>query len=539
MNNNAIDICVVDGDSEQRETLRRSLEPHGYSIAEAVDGPEGLKTIYQERPKVVICGLQLPSLSGLQICRHLRADPTLDGTYVIVIAGQERPGNKTRTLQAGADDYIQKPLHIEEVLARVRNGLRFHRLQEQLRRNALVDGLTDLWNHASFRDQLENEFQRTRRYGGEVTLMMVDLDHFKAINDTYGHEVGNSVLKLTARHLKNGVRETDRVARYGGEEFAVICPETSLDDAAGLAERLRETLPIHVQLPAQPDLLIHASFGLASSSDPRVQSVSDLINLSDQSLYQSKHAGRNRVTRCDRLDAADPDPAMRAPEVERLRKEVVALSLRAKEYCLQSVWALIQALEARDGYSAWHSRNVTLYTKWLVEDMGWPKQLKTAIANAAMLHDLGKIGLPDDLLLKPQSSNPAEAALLREVPLVTCKILEPLRVFETETTIIRHLRERWDGAGFPDGLRETSIPIGSRLLAITEAFDSITCNRGHRGGKSIDQALDAIDAAAGTQFDPEFCQRLRASVNRQRERWQQQVNRARIEMPEIVAAQHG
>ena len=533
MTNHAIDICIVNGDASQREALRAGLEPHGYSLVEAVDGPEALKAIYQHRPRVLICALQLPSLSGLQVCRHVRADPTLDGTYVIITSPNERRGHKTRTLLAGADDYVEQPCELEELLARVRNGLRFHRLQERLRRTALTDGLTDLWNHAHFRDLLEREFQRTNRYGGEMSLIMVDLDHFKAINDTYGHETGNSVLKLTSRHLKNG--DIDQVARYGGEEFAIICPETTLEDAASLADRLRETLPIHVQLPEQPDLQIHASFGVVSTCDNRVQSVGDLINLADQAMYQSKHSGRNMVTRADNMGDDLQRGEVAAPEVDRLRKEVVTLSLRAKDYCLQSVWALIQALEERDGYSAWHSRNVSLYTKWLVEDMGWPKQLKTAIANAAMLHDIGKIGLPDRLLLEPQPSIPSEAELVRDVPLITCKILEPLRVFDTETIIIRHLRERWDGSGHPDGLAGTDIPIGSRLLALTEAFDSITCNRAMRAGKSIEEALDQIDAFAGTQFDPEFCQRLRATVTRERERWQRQVDRARIELPDFVA----
>jgi len=271
-----------------------------------------------------------------------------------------------------------------------------------------------------------------------------------------------------------------------------------------------------------------------SSTDSHVASVADLINQSDRALYHSKRTGRNRVTAAHEIRSDTPVEEVRVTEVERLRKEVLTLSMRAKDYCLQSVWALIQALEARDGYSAWHSRNVTLYTKWLAEAADWPKPLRVATTNAAMLHDLGKIGLPDQLLLTPRTFVPSEAALIRQVPQMTRKILEPLRVFDTETLIIRHLRERWDGGGYPDGLEGNSVPIGSRLLAVTEAFDSITCNRAFRAGKSIDEALEVIDAEAGAQFDPTFVAMLRENIESQRGRWQAQVDRARVELPAVV-----
>jgi diguanylate cyclase (GGDEF)-like protein len=532
----AVDICIIEDDGAQRALIRRQLEPHGYSIVEAGDGPEGLRAIYKHRPRVLICDLMLPTLSGLQICRHVRADPTLDGTFILVVTAHgDGAQKKKKTLLAGADDFLHKPYDPDELLARIRNGLRFHRLQERLRTAALTDGLTDLWNHMHFRDLLEREFQRTRRYGGEVSLLMIDLDNFKAINDTYGHEVGNSVLRLTARHLERISRDSDIVARYGGEEFSIICPSTPVDEAAQLAERIRCSLPVSVRLKDYPELCVHASIGVVSSTDGHVASVAELINQSDRALYHSKRTGRNRVTVAQEIRSDTPVDEVRVTEVERLRKEVLTLSMRAKDYCLQSVWALIQALEARDGYSAWHSRNVTLYTKWLAEAADWPKPLRVATTNAAMLHDLGKIGLPDELLLTPRTLVPAEAALIRQVPQMTCKILAPLRVFDTEMLIIRHLRERWDGGGYPDGLHGNSVPIGSRLLAITEAFDSITCNRAFRPGKSIDEALAVIEAEVGAQFDPEFVAMLRASVESDRGRWQAQIDRARVELPTVIA----
>ncbi|MBN2446974.1 MAG: HD domain-containing protein, partial [Phycisphaerae bacterium] len=228
------------------------------------------------------------------------------------------------------------------------------------------------------------------------------------------------------------------------------------------------------------------------------------------------------------------DGQMQVGEVERLRKQVVGLSMQAKELCLQSVWALVQALEARDPFTAQHSRNVRFYAKCLVEAAGWPENLRVATANAAMLHDLGKIGVPDRVLQKPTALTQSEALILRRVPLITCKILEPLKVFETETLIIRHLRERFDGTGYPSGLTGTDIPIGSRLLAVVEAFDALTSDRAHRSSRPICQAIAEIRADAGAHFDPQFIDLLGTVVNTQERRWQARVDQTRASLERVA-----
>ncbi len=528
MQRNEIDICVIEDDAAERALLVTRLAPLQCSIVEADSGDTGLRAIYQYRPRVVICDVLLPVLDGIHVCRRIRSDPSLDGTYVVIVSAYDTADRKKELLRAGADDYLRKPYDVEELLARIRAGLRLNRLQERLQHAALTDGLTELWNHNQFRAQLDREYARARRYGGQVSLMMLDLDHFKAVNDTHGHEVGNQALKLTARLISRSVRETDFVARYGGEEFAVICPETSLSDATVVAERIRTGIRRLPPPAGASNLRLQISIGIATTEDSRVSSVTDLINLGDQALYESKRAGRNRVTRCDELlEGAQPDQIVVA-DVERLRKEIVALAMRSKQLCLQSVWALIQALEARDGYSAWHSRSVTAYTRWLAKAAGGSNHMIETLSNAAMLHDLGKIGLRDELLFQTQPADQGQAAALRQVPLITCKILEPLKIFRTEILIIRHLRERYDGTGWPDGLRGGQIPYGSRLLAITEAFDSLTCDRALRPGHSLDAALDAISAGTNAQFDPQLVDLLRQTVGAQRARWQQQIRKARV-----------
>ena len=358
MDGDAVDICIIEDDHTERALLLRRFVKQGLSVVQASGGTEGLELVRRHHPHVVVCDVMLPDLNGIELCRQVRTDSTLAGTYFIMITAYDSQKRKRDALNAGADDYLIKPYDPHELEAKTRNGLRLSRLQEKLRRAALTDGLTGLWNHAHFRDLLDKEFSRTRRYGGEVTLLMIDLDHFKAVNDTYGHEAGNQVLRATAQLLQQSVRDIDIVARYGGEEFTVICPQTPLDAAVQIAERIRATLPTQVRLPGHPELEVRASLGVASSADPRAVSAQDLATLSDQCLYEAKAHGRNRVCRCDQVGATgvvQPEPGS---EVERLRKQVVALNMHAKHLCLQSVWALVQAIEARDPYTARHSRSV-------------------------------------------------------------------------------------------------------------------------------------------------------------------------------------
>jgi diguanylate cyclase (GGDEF)-like protein len=530
MNANLVDVCIIEDDADQRALLFQHLLAGHFSVIEAEDAESGLVQIRQHHPRVVICDMGLPGMNGLELCRQVRSDPALDGTYLVVVSACGDREMKHQVLNSGADDCVIKPYDVEELTARLRNGLRVSKLQERLRHAALTDALTGLWNHAQFRELLDREFARTRRYGGVASLLMLDLDHFKVINDTYGHEIGNLVLEAVARHLLDMVRDTDVVARYGGEEFAVICPATHLDDAARLAERIRQTIPQNVRVTTCTDLSVTASIGAACTSDPRVTSVRDLIDQADQALYIGKHRGRNRVVRADAIEDPWPTPQVEHSEVDRLRRQVVVLNAQAQQLCLQSICSLVQALETRDRFTAWHSRNTTFYVTDLAEAAGLPQPLRTAITNAGMLHDLGKIGVPDGILQSTTPLTEAQAAVLRQVPLITCKILEPLRIFETETLIIRHLRERFDGTGYPFGLHGTVIPVGSRLLAVAEAFDALTSERPYRPGLNEQEALRVIQAEASRQFDPQFTDLLAQVFAAHRDRWLARIQLAQAEL---------
>ncbi len=520
------DVCLVARDAAEAAQLAARLAEDDCAVVREACGRDALAVVRGARPAVVVCDVELPDMGGLEFLQSVRGDHALDGVFVILIA--ERPDAHLRraALHGGADDFLVKPLDLDELEARLRSGLRISRLQEKLQQAAVTDGLTGLANHARFREQLEREFTRARRYGGVVSLLMIDLDHFKAVNDTFGHEIGNEVLQRVARSLRQLVREIDLPARYGGEEFAVICPETTLDDAFALAGRIRRSLAERTRVASIPELAPTVSIGVAASNSPGVCGVADLINQADHALYVGKRAGRNCVVRCDEPGEPMPSAETRAADVDVLHKRIASLSLQAKQLCLQSVWALVQAIEARDPATAYHSRNTMEYARELADAAGWSDNQSAILCNAAMLHAIGRIGVPDRILESAGALSPDDAALLRQVPLLSCRILEPLRVFETEIVIIRHLRERWDGSGYPNGLAGPMIPLGARFLAVAEAFDALTSFRRHRPVRSIDEALDVLRDEAGRHFDPEVVARLVELADQRRGAWERRIETA-------------
>ena len=169
MHRDTVDICVIEDDPAERQLLTQRLLRREYRVVCADDGPQGLQLIYRHRPKVIVCDVGLPDLDGIEICRRVRSDPTLDGVYFVLVTAFDSTARKKAALTAGADDYLCKPYDPEELWARIRNGMRIHRLQERLQRAALTDGLTELWNHTQFRNLLDGEFARTRRYGGVLS----------------------------------------------------------------------------------------------------------------------------------------------------------------------------------------------------------------------------------------------------------------------------------------------------------------------------------------------------------------------------------
>ncbi len=294
-------VLIVDDSEDALRLAKRRLAPEGLDIVCAGDGREGLELARTENPDLILLDVKMPETSGFEVCRALKDDSELAAIPVVFLSGSGGPREKVKGLDLGAVDYVTKPFDAFELRARVRAALRTKRLQDLLMEQAQLDPLTGLANRRSLENRLAQEWARTRRHGDSLSFIMADIDHFKHVNDTFGHAVGDRVLQKVADVLKRESREMDVPARYGGEEFALLVPGESGEGSASLAERCRIGIEELRTVHDEQEIRTTASFGVA---DERAQqSWSDLVVAADDALFRAKDEGRNRVQR----HAANPD----------------------------------------------------------------------------------------------------------------------------------------------------------------------------------------------------------------------------------------
>jgi two-component system, cell cycle response regulator len=302
-------ILVVDDNQDNIEIIATRLRFRGYEILEASDGNRALELVTEAAPDLILLDVMLPDIDGYEISRRIKGDEKLPFIPIILVTARDSTQDKVAGLDAGADDYLTKPINFPELEARVRSMLRIKRLQDELEeknreleRLSISDGLTGLFNHRHIHDLLAEEFERVERTNDQMSVAMFDLDRFKSVNDTYGHQAGDRVLLELADILRETARDIDRLGRYGGEEFMVLLPETGIEDAAVFVERVRREVsrrPFDVGRDEPLHMTISA--GVASYPHPSIDSVETMVGLADEALYAAKKGGRDRVVRFDEM----------------------------------------------------------------------------------------------------------------------------------------------------------------------------------------------------------------------------------------------
>jgi two-component system cell cycle response regulator len=303
-------ILVVDDDPETARLLRTWFRGQPYEILEARDGAAGLEAAARERPHLILLDLKMPVLDGHEVARGLKREPTTNGIPVILLSAVNTIEAKVEAFAAGVDDYVVKPFAFEEVDARIRAMLRkreLYRQKDNLARNLQatnarlndllqVDEKTGLQTFRDFQRHLAQEWLRAQRYGMPLSLVMLDLDDFKRVNDTLGHPAGDRALKEFATLVRGGARATDVPARFGGEEFAIILPHTTGTMAALVAERIVAAVREFVFLGEDMPTRLTVSGGVATfPSHPDINSPDALVRAADRALYRAKEQGKNRV----------------------------------------------------------------------------------------------------------------------------------------------------------------------------------------------------------------------------------------------------
>ncbi|NOT54195.1 MAG: diguanylate cyclase [Deltaproteobacteria bacterium] len=295
-------ILVVEDDREIRDMVTMMVKSMGYTVVTAVNGKDALTRLREHPIDIVLLDLMMPEMDGFEFCQKVREDPTLRDLHIIITSARDALEDKVRGLELGAADYLTKPFSLTELQARIKVGERIVRYQKMLRAQqvqlehlAREDALTGLANRRRFEERAREELIRAGRYQHPLSLLLADLDHFKAINDTYGHPYGDLVLKEVGQALVRHCRSSDLCARYGGEEFAILLPETPLPESQFVAERLCAAVRDLPFTQGAKAILVTASFGVACFSVTNPQSLEELMKQADQALYVAKDKGRNRV----------------------------------------------------------------------------------------------------------------------------------------------------------------------------------------------------------------------------------------------------
>jgi len=386
---------------------------------------------------------------------------------------------------------------IREILCGVLSNARMY---QDARDSYLIDPLTGVGTRRLFDEKLGAECVRATRYDRPFCLAVVDVDHFKTINDELGHDVGDQALKAVGQVLAGQKRQTDVLARYGGDEFVMLMPETHIEAAATVMERMRAAV---AEVPLPGDHRISLSCGVAEQMADQQESGGDLFRRADLALFEAKRAGRN-CTRSWRnvSEKLGFDDFLSSENVLDLQQQVVDLSDSARDMFAESIWGLVRAIEARDPFTSSHSEHVVHYAVAIAQTMGLAEDELDVIRRAGMIHDIGMIGVPDSILRSARALTEDERAKIEQHPRIGAHILQQMRSLEREIPVVRHHHERWDGQGYPNGISGTRIPLLARIVSVADAFDAITSNRSHRRSRTVAQAVSIITDGIKTQFAP-------------------------------------
>jgi two-component system, cell cycle response regulator len=449
----------------------------------------------ESAPALLALGVESPSIAMRQVWRLLLPYALIP--TVVALMGYMTHTTTSRSVETGV--YIVGALLLELILIHqflaYRELIAYANRSRRLESLAGADPITGLLNHRSLVAALDHELARSQRYGRACSLLFLDLDHFKALNDTFGHQAGDAALHEFSAIVRGALRGTDSLGRWGGEEFVVLLPETGRAEALVVAERIRSGVASHT-FWAIGGAHITCSLGFATYPDDAPDR-DVLLEVADRAMYAAKRLGRNQVRGVS-------DPAVLAAQESRVSgpREDAAL--------IGTVETLAALVEARDQYTGQHVDTVAQLSTRLALALGLDASQAQLVGIAGRLHDVGKVAIPDAVLLKPTDLTDEEWALIRTHPGIGAAILTRIPALHGLAPVIRAHHERWDGKGYPDRLSGSVIPLGARILAVADAFSAMTTDRPYHPARDKGNAIAEMRRCSGSQFDPEVVDSLQS-----------------------------
>jgi len=497
-------ILAIDDDSTTLLLLEKVIDQMGYKFIHASSGSEGLEKAITEKPDLILLDIMMPELHGFEVCRRLKKNNQTHGIPVVFVTAKHETEDKITALELGSVDYITKPIDLDELRHRIVIIMQMIKTQERLLTQAYSDELTSLTNRRRFNEILEREVLLARTHTTPLSLIMLDIDHFKKFNDTYGHLGGDMVLKQLAEILKENVYPLDVVARYGGEEFVILMPNTSCEKASQVGQKLRRLVKAYKWRLSSEEVSVTVSMGLDAVEGGSATDPEELIRRADTALYVAKEQGRDCLVRWDQIDITHGQVQLDYKEYNHIKEMIIELSSDLRRQSADKLFKLIHTtLNCIEPYAIGHINNVRIYSRVIAKEFELDEEFLLKLDTAAKLYNLGKVSIPERILSKTTSLNPSERQIVQQLPLISLKLLEPLGLYSEVIPIIRHHSEWFDGSGYPDGLQGKHIPFGARVLAVANSFDAITSERPYRQTCSLDEGLEELKKCVVLQFDPE------------------------------------
>ncbi|MBF0494444.1 MAG: diguanylate cyclase [Candidatus Omnitrophica bacterium] len=377
-------------------------------------------------------------------------------------------------------------------------------VEEELKTLIVHDSVTGLFNYKHFMDKLKSEFSRADRMKNHLSLVMLDIDYFRSVNDVYGHKMGDLVLKQVGEEILKSLRNYDLAARYGGEEFAVLSPETTAEQAGKLAQRVIDNL--NARVFGDNNIKLKFSIGVANYPADKATRDVDLLILADRALAKAKEEGGNKVCLYGSVSEAGAAVQNGVTDVEmnELQKKIDKLQERANQSLVESIIAFAKTIEAKDHYTWEHVENVVLYATKIAKRLKLPEWQVEQIRRAATLHDLGKVGIKEEILNKQSRLTEIEYEEIKQHPRIAADILRPLHFLHDIIPLVLHHHEMWNGEGYPFGLKGEEIPLGARIIAVADVYQALISDRPYRKSFTKEEAMDILAKNSGTKFDPEL-----------------------------------
>lgn len=373
---------------------------------------------------------------------------------------------------------------------------------------SLRDTHTELYNYRYLMERLESEVNRARRYVLPLSVIMLDIDYFKSINDVYGHQYGDIILREFAQYLKNFARNVDIVTRYGGEEFAIVLPDTNKNSTIMFSKRLLDAIGRYTFDPEDKKIKLKVSMGIASFPEDGsdIGTASGLINSADKALLDAKEKGGNKFCTFKDISKDIKDIVEKGgkEDVEELRVKLSKMSDRVHKTLLESIYAFAKTISAKDHYTGEQAENMVSIAIKIGERLNLSSAVIKTLEQAAILHDLGKVGVPYDILHKKEKLTKEEYEVIKKHPQIGAEIIRPVNFLDGLVPIILYHHERFDGLGYSVGLKGKEIPLGARIIAIADAYQALVSDRPYRKAYSEKEALKIIGQGSGMQFDPEI-----------------------------------